>query len=393
MWWFELPRCEKLVGSEHAAVLAFLVKDIGWITRQPLIGIPAMLVAFALQAHIVMLLCCWGVGGGMNLAHQGALFFWLTGNAIWMCGEYLWEKPQPDGFLSVLSAPTKLRLAWYRAHLEAAACVMWVTCALLLVVYGACAFARWQARGWRWRQLEEEVEEEEQQPQEQQPQEHQQHQQAQHGLEELNLEVEAGASHIQDDEDTALVFGIELRVYRDAFIFPWLVMDACWAVLDLRDQAGLHPGLWLVLCAASGLAAAMLCGDCIRRYAAAGQKAEALLCMGELLWVAGNIIWAVDDVLTPTPPSLGAWASAVGLFAVGALLTVCTGGGRTENQSADEEDLRETTLELSMFPSPEKIGALELGQLELENPETLLEQRSPSQQQAHCPQAAMSDAI
>merc|ERR1740122_623928 len=101
-------------------------------------------------------------------------------------------------------------------------------------------------------------------------------------------------------------------------------MDTCWEYMNYRAVLG-EPrrGPWLPLSAVAGTVALAMQGDSLRQSSRSGtcSRGDLALSLAELLWVLGNVVWMLEDLLSHGHlPSHGA---VVMLLVVGDILAVC----------------------------------------------------------------------
>eukprot|EP00747_Dinoflagellata_sp_TGD_P169618 gnl/TRDRNA2_/TRDRNA2_199029_c0_seq1.p1 gnl/TRDRNA2_/TRDRNA2_199029_c0~~gnl/TRDRNA2_/TRDRNA2_199029_c0_seq1.p1 ORF type:complete len:429 (-),score=49.41 gnl/TRDRNA2_/TRDRNA2_199029_c0_seq1:105-1307(-) len=240
------------------------LKDTGWVTKQPLLGLPAMVLAWGLQLRVVL-----SSEGMLELVNQLSLFFWLIGNSLWMCSEFLFEEEKPLGFLAHIPQLQDLQEDLFHRLMWIAVTTMSTTCAALAAFYSVALCC------YRWRTAP--------------------------GVDLPFLSLAPAQTGCHQGNEA---MGIPMSIYRDLFMIPWLIMDTCWAVCNLRGRTNHPPGLLLIPFAAFGLVAVALGADAVRRHVVARERGESLLCLAELLWVLGNFIWASQDLFFSSFPRM-----------------------------------------------------------------------------------------
>mmetsp|Transcript_98281 Transcript_98281/g.306023 ORF Transcript_98281/g.306023 Transcript_98281/m.306023 type:complete len:335 (-) Transcript_98281:67-1071(-) len=280
---------------DEALLFALVLHDIGWITKRPGIGMPALVVGFALQARILLRSRGEAV---LDVANQTAIFFWLIGTNIWTVSEFLWEEGTPAGFLREVDVLANLDRGWYPRAMGAANAVMWGVCLSLTAVYLvhwaslSCSRRRGQARMVQGT---------------------------------APLVLPGGASEAAGvDVDAEPLPCLPVRIYQELFIVPWLIMDTIWQHINYRSTIGKPArGPWLPLGAAAGALAVTLQCEGLRWGARSGslKGGDAASSLGELLWVLGNVVWMLEDLLVEGGYFPGRCA-AVALFAAGDALAV-----------------------------------------------------------------------
>jgi ornithine decarboxylase len=104
-------------------------------------------------------------------------------------------------------------------------------------------------------------------------------------------------------------------MYYELFTLPWILMDTLWAYFNLTDVLSDSPSLvWIACSAFFGIAAILIEIDCVRRLVVDRNGREACLNAAETLWVAGNVMWMLQDSLTHWR---WMYVSAVWLFLIG----------------------------------------------------------------------------
>mmetsp|Transcript_153302 Transcript_153302/g.471625 ORF Transcript_153302/g.471625 Transcript_153302/m.471625 type:complete len:139 (-) Transcript_153302:7-423(-) len=100
-------------------------------------------------------------------------------------------------------------------------------------------------------------------------------------------------------------------------------MDTGWCTADLLQEVNGDADVRALVYASSlgGIVAILHGLDCARREWEAGLRSSAVLYLGEVMWMLGNAIWMLEDVLTgPGEPDWPpAYWTAVALFALASL--------------------------------------------------------------------------
>jgi len=282
-------------------VFVLLLHDVGWITMRPEVGLPALVIGFYLQTCILLRSCG---EPGVELANEMAVLFWLVGNNIWTACEYIWEDSKPVGFLSGIKGLSHLERHWYTRLMRVANVIMLGVCVYLLMVY----LVRWALFSCR-------------------------RDAGNSTLEPLFVSVEGHAG-----DDVGPLPCLPMRVYQEFFIVPWLVMDTGWEYINYRSTLGKHVSrpLLVMSTTAGALAIAVQC-DSLRRTwrSGVGGPSEVSIGAAELLWVLGNIVWMLEDVLLESGCFSGRCTS-VALFIAGAILAICAMRAGHKNQACRE---------------------------------------------------------
>jgi len=125
-----------------------------------------------------------------------------------------------------------------------------------------------------------------------------------------------------DGDEYVLVPCLKMHVYQEFFTLPWILMDTGWAVSNLMDTLKIkHHSAVLPFNIYAGIIAIAIEADCFRRRVSAREHREAASCLAELLWVAGNLVWMSEDLITGDTCTI-ARAVALGLFVIGAVTTI-----------------------------------------------------------------------
>lgn len=271
----KLAVCEMNPAAVEAAqrldsmvVLMALLMDIGWILGEPRLGIPAMMMALSFQTYAVISMHRSAMPL-KEMAQAWSLVLWIIGGAVWMFAEYLWDDVNPAGVLARFQTLNSLSSESYAPMLAIAGFIMWTAFAGLAVVYAQAFLQSVRAK-------------------------------------------KLGAPEEEDDP---------LQATTTNWFAPWLFMEACWTVSDALKVKGLAIGQWFPLSVIGAIMALYLCSDCIRSRWRISYHGAALLGLAELAWVAGNLAWLTNDVLTDDDGKLGA-GIAVAFFVVGACSAV-----------------------------------------------------------------------
>lgn len=283
---------------EDAVIFALVMHDLGWVTMQPLIGLPALLAALLLQTRLLLLSICrcnrdMRGGGGNSYAcsgdmpHEAAVLAWISGGCLWTCSEYVFDGVRPAGVLANISFLTGLDGAHlYPVFMGVAAAIMLLACVWLVCLYAARCTA---AARRRWRLVAARV----------------------------PLVGEA-----VDRDATESFRGLPKEVYEELFLVPWIVMDTAWECINYLATKGIATPIgFVLLSAAFGVVSIILQLDCLRLSACASRVdwGDVSVSSAEVLWVLGNIIWMLQDLLTEDG-NFPAYCTAVSMFAVGGLL-------------------------------------------------------------------------
>lgn len=233
------------------ALLAFVIHDIGWILLQPFLSLPACLVGIV--ALIKIFNAQFSSGSRLDQAVVCTACGWLVGNLTWTFAEFVWEREKPDGFLGNIQFFKELNKNSQYMY----AIFMWTAAGFMMLSLLCFLFFCLMYRG------------------------------------RLGL----------GDKDEHMVCKIVPEsVYLDLTLIPWIIMDSGWTVANLLQvQLGNHaPDVndMLLVASIAGVVAIVMQIDSVRRRCKAGDRSDALLYLGEMLWVLGNTIWMLEDVFT-----------------------------------------------------------------------------------------------
>eukprot|EP00927_Polykrikos_kofoidii_P008669 TRINITY_DN1360_c0_g1_i1.p1 TRINITY_DN1360_c0_g1~~TRINITY_DN1360_c0_g1_i1.p1 ORF type:complete len:834 (+),score=116.60 TRINITY_DN1360_c0_g1_i1:73-2502(+) len=291
------------IGMEQAVLGAFLLHDLGWVSRHPLIGLPGCLVGLSLQLMVTRAVL---KQRDLNTANELSMLLWLAGNCVWNFSEYLWDEATPAGFLANVDFLRTLSNKWYPPVLLLALIIQSMSVLFLLTCYIAFFASRRKRRSAS----------------------------ASQSLFESSENVVRSTSAIQpimSDEVSERGDGlvaqqtepanvcwntIPVRIYYELFCIPWIFMDSLWSFADY-DIMGYNfcaPFIaWCCVC--FGSIAVLLTMDCVRRQVRYGDRFQACLSIAECCWVSGNLVWMADDLLLHWElHSLAVTSFACGIF-------------------------------------------------------------------------------
>jgi len=262
---------------ELSQLIAWIMKDFAWVLLLAPLCWPAALAAICLEFHSTML--GWKIDTKVARGHGLACLVWITGNAIWMSSEILWESEVDKAGVSIFpwrSGPLAGEgKQAYQIGVWVARGFFILALLVLSAVYMAAGFEYWSSGG---RSVE---------------------------------SATAGSSNPQDETDVPveavptepLAWGIMTpQVYLGLFIGPWIVKDVFWT-LKL---------LWPALIFA--VLAFIIMADGFRRYASP-------VSLIEMNWVIGNAIWIYAEIGL-AEESLAARVVAASFLALGCALAV-----------------------------------------------------------------------
>lgn len=235
-----------IIGKQGSC-LFFIVLDAGWLTSTPSVGLFGMCVALACQTYCIF----HPHVRHAEFAIEVSLWLWILGNAFWMSSEYLWDGPQPEGFLAEISFLKDWSSSWYLPFMRLATVIM----LLSVVVNGiglSMAFA--------------------------------------------GHSPEKTAPTLLDVPEYR-VFGLPLAIYLNLYVTPWLLQDALWClnnVLTLYSTA--KPPYWGPIMLLLGSASLVVGVDCVRRMVRKGDRMAITISGGELFLILGNLFWSFEDV-------------------------------------------------------------------------------------------------
>ncbi|CAE8631589.1 unnamed protein product [Polarella glacialis] len=113
-------------------------------------------------------------------------------------------------------------------------------------------------------------------------------------------EVEQG--NFQAKGRVLKVLGLNLSAGKDFYLLPWVISDFCWMWCDADMAQGRAVQLpILVVLAVTGLGAVGVAANSVGRLARkrrSDRSSSVWLQLGEVYWVAGDTVWALEDALT-----------------------------------------------------------------------------------------------
>lgn len=268
-----------MVRCTTLTLLVLVLHDLGWILWKPLVSLPACCTGLLLLAWIAIKLL--GNDSKFELAVTFAAFGWLLGNLFWTFSEYMWEEDEPAGFLAHVKMLQGVDPKGY-------VILMWVATATMVIALLVFVF-----------------------------------------LVLLNY-VCCG---VRGAVPGRLVFSrMPIGIYLELSLIPWIVMDFGWCTANLIQEIGAATdtqiSVLLCICSIGGVVALVLEVDCARREWVAGQRCSALMYVAEMLWVSGNIVWMLEDVITVSITGhadadyFPAYWTAVVLFGISCLVSL-----------------------------------------------------------------------
>lgn len=239
-----------LKNREAAAMISVFTMDISWVALLPVAGLSATVAAVALQTSVVLASVH---GDHFDLMQNVTILLWILSNAPWMFSEFLWDEARPEGVLGYVPGLGSLDKAAFPDWLLFAGTVCWVAVAALSLFYV-------------------------------------------NHLVVPRLQQAPVALCFDTSTEGEIAFSLPLRVYREFFVLPWLISDACWILCNRNAALGSSAGWLGPVGVAFGFLAIVIASDATRRYAAMLKTRDAALCMAELLWVTGNVAWMFADL-------------------------------------------------------------------------------------------------
>lgn len=221
---------------DFAGCLGWLLKDIGWAMRCPLLTLPAAAITVGIESTAIGQL--WHVETRCELVHRIVIFMWLVGNVVWAYAEFFFDKGPPE---------FDRNFSWYHGPIFDAKDglyneAVWLTQSIfagglaILVFYYSWCVAQWATRS--------------------PPSE-------------------------RSVKSRSWLFGVDLvsPAARDLlFIGPWLAKDLCWTFS-------------LFWCALPWFSLVVLL--VVDRMAVVGGPRPMIM----LMWVLANFIWMYSELL------------------------------------------------------------------------------------------------
>lgn len=272
------------------ALLAFVLHDLGWILLEPALALPACLVGIVVLAIIFN--AQFRSGSRFDKAAVCTALGWLVGNLLWNFAEFVWEKDEPAGFLDKIKFFKELN----KNSQDAYATFMWMAAAIMML--SLLCFL---------------------------------------------LFCLMNCGRLSGKADDRMVCRLmPEQIYLEMTLIPWIIMDSGWTVAVLLqvqiDNDAPDVSELLLVSSIGGVVAILMEADCARRRCKAGDRSDALLYLGEMLWVLGNTIWMLEDVFTGHGEDdyAPAYWTAVCLFVAAALTAIPAIVYISDKESAEE---------------------------------------------------------
>mmetsp|Transcript_121576 Transcript_121576/g.238860 ORF Transcript_121576/g.238860 Transcript_121576/m.238860 type:complete len:305 (+) Transcript_121576:3-917(+) len=223
-------------AADLRALIPWLLKDLGWVLLLWPLAFAA--AVFGVAVDVAVLRATWPRASAGERAHLLSEVLWLTGNTVWMASELLFEDKPPE--VMTVFRP----LTWYGGPLRHGvnadsyvACVAAARACMVLALAIIGVFYCGCALG------------------------------------AFSLRASFGEREVE-----LPFFGrMSAELYAHAFMVPWVFKDICWT----WD--------WGHGVAVAAVLAGLLAADSMRRF-------RAPLFAAELLWLAGNSMWAFVEL-------------------------------------------------------------------------------------------------
>lgn len=292
----ELHECAMLIG--------WTLKDMGWILLCAPLSVPAALLAFCAEAHLVA--TSWREATYALLVHHFADGCWLLGNTVWMLAEFLYEEGEEDHpgrqFPWYEGPLLGVNSSAYIVGLSVSRAIFLLGLVALLAFYILCYMGRASLDGKATTVVaSDEVSLEEVDPLE--ARNYEARQACFYGTAPQQMEAAKREERVEP-----LVFGVlPPSLYLHLFIGPWIAKDLAWT-FELKAPLVFFSLVTILL----GI-------DYVRRYGGEVVRAELLWMIGDTMWAYGEV-WQHDWKILPR--------DVAAIFLVLALVNVAGGATR-----------------------------------------------------------------
>lgn len=281
--------------SAYVQVWSFIVFDVFWLSNVPSASLAGLALGMILQSNSLRrTLRC---SDTFEVTSALAMTLWGLGNAVWSFTEFVWDGKTPAGFLERVPLVHRIEHSWNPGSMMMVSVVVIAASVAVSVMYYFLVVLRpcWPQR-------------------------------FQACLRRVLVGRSQDARNMPLEED----YVVPGAARRSLYIVPWLVLDLVWAVGNYLSDHDVLPdgdysGPYAVMCSAAGIVAAFGLLALYLGAVSAVQEARShrlstsCMILGESLWIAANVIWALDDLLTD---GNGYWPeilSVVTFFLSGAL--------------------------------------------------------------------------
>lgn len=322
--------CDFISIASHATCISFLMLDMGWVSFTPSLGLAGMLTGIALQSYSLRV--SFKADSRFDCAVEMSMWLWIVGNGLWMTGEFIWDMPQPMGFLAHIPLIVQLSQTGNSIFIQMMILSTIIMAAsVIAILFGYCTIVvstcrscfRQQVAGDRPR------------------------------LAGLLLESQDEGLHQDTTGGEALLTQSPGACFEVLYLLPWMASDFLWSLcnaIKASDESmdGSSDLVALViLMDICGALAVVLGTAVVCQKARAKMVSRALWSSGEVLWVLGNVVWATEDVLTDDSQD-GVRLCATILFAVAAACIL----GSAVSKDCDlwrQGDSRDSSIRLGPF--------------------------------------------
>mmetsp|Transcript_32847 Transcript_32847/g.63592 ORF Transcript_32847/g.63592 Transcript_32847/m.63592 type:complete len:397 (-) Transcript_32847:26-1216(-) len=278
--------CRNTVG--FATNAAFLLFDSGWLAQSPVAFLLGACSGILLQVYCTILSLRYREACFSALL-QGSMLLWIVSNSVWAGCELIWP---PVGLFAELSFTRDLDPGLNAPVMTSSLCAV-IASAFILAV--GCIHVCTRRRNWATGQSRPERGILQMEPQQ--------------GVDTL-VAFRSGSSLFNSMQVVGRTMSRDSHALRDAeerllvlrhiYILPFLVADASWCCGDLLEVVGAPRAVFLVLglviLSTGGLSLAMGCRGVLQDLKG-NMYSNACLLGSDVLWVAGNILWALEDTV------------------------------------------------------------------------------------------------
>eukprot|EP00933_Yihiella_yeosuensis_P061422 TRINITY_DN64222_c0_g1_i1.p1 TRINITY_DN64222_c0_g1~~TRINITY_DN64222_c0_g1_i1.p1 ORF type:complete len:306 (-),score=38.11 TRINITY_DN64222_c0_g1_i1:116-1033(-) len=278
---------------EELGFLFWIMKDCMWVLYVPILSWAAFVASLGLE--IASIARRWSMNPWVLRGNSSVAVFWLSGNAIWMSSNFLFEDPSPGAVLLGFDRPLLGHSeSGSSTFLLVARFMFFLAISTYLLIRCAAVQMTWKSSGGN--------------------------------MSRMALWIFSGGSVIDAD-------AILTNLYMDAWIGAWVLKDLFWTY-------GLFvPGFL------SAVLAMTLIGRSFRR-------SKSQLVGAEMLWLIGNIIWFVAEVRFDDPARWPHLVSALLYFVTASIYVLGLTNGIGGGESRRHEEMTKPCERGRIFDNP-----------------------------------------